>query len=316
MSKTPKKILGIFVFILFLALSASAVTVSAPAQLPSNVNWSFSAALDSADSFDKATVILDSKELLSAYPNGQVVKDPFNGQFALTAFVVDSEPSGAGGLTLYVSIIGLEPGAHEIKVDTIQGGAVKSSEVSSVNFFVPLSEHQFQVTVESLTQVTDSLKEKTSSFESVSSQFDGFNSRFDELSGKISGLESSLGASGENFSSLEQKVNALQSQSDEKFSSQEGELSKLNAKVFPPEPAGFSLPGLGNLSTGLASFGRSRWLPIFLVLIVAGIAAVFLLRRRSGKGFGSGKGNYEVDDKLFQEGIPAQEDNGKGKWSA
>lgn len=312
------KFLSLFFVLSLVLVPAWATSVKAPDFLPSSVNWSFSVELDSTDSFDKAIVFFDQKELVSVFPNGQTVKDPFNGQFALTAFTVDSDPSSTQGLVLYVSVIGIEPGQHEIKVDTMQSGSVKSTERKSIEFFAPLREDfasRFDMSIDSIIGVTDRLKERAEALENSMAQA---QSKFGEV-------QSFKDEQVQALASMQEKLDGFVEESNAKLAEQADGISSLKAIVDPPKveepfPAenaaeakpGFSLPqiGLPTLPTGLASLSRFPWIHIFLALVVVGVL-VFLFARKKSSG-GSNGGSVEIDDRLFND-AEAERD---GRWSS
>ncbi|MBI4044747.1 MAG: hypothetical protein HY392_03500 [Candidatus Diapherotrites archaeon] len=306
----------------FLLMSgAFGTSLALPSSLPANVNWSFSVTLDNSDSFDKTVLFLDGKETLSAYPNGQTVRDAFNGQFAVTSFVVDENPSGNDGLKLFVSFIGLEPGTHFIKAETHFGGAIKDTQSGEINFFVPLDESRLNASISSIVSVTDSLKERATALENNYTSLSG------QISEQSTKVEEAVSVSNENagfISELRQKLEAFMSETQGKFSTQSAELASLGKFLVQPEPveqekvqqnnpgvfSGLFASNKGTLPTGFATFSGNTWLSIFLMLVAVMLSGVIVFlrgRKNDGGGFGGTEQLYE--DKTE----PAQPD--PGKWA-
>lgn len=295
-----KKMKMFFFAVFFFALfgSALAQSLNVPSSLPSNVNWSFSVDLAPTDSFDSAVVSLDSKKLLTVFPNGQITKDAFNGQFVLSAFLVDSDTATTSGLVLYVSVIGLEPGQHDLKAEVFKNGEITTAKNSLIDFFVPLKESfkpQFDSSILSIVSVTDSLKEKNKALEEKLLSIEGLiketNTYLDEVDAKV---KSEL----ENMKAVleEKKEDEAANQvpvSEDESALQQGSPSEQSVPLGgQPAQAGFSpLTGLANLAKGVS------WLHVFLVLAIAAVVAVFVFRSRK-KG---DKWSGEIDDKLYQE---------------
>lgn len=295
----------------FLALFSVALgtTMAIPSSLPANVNWSFSVSLDASDSFDKTVLFLDGKEILSAYPNGQAVRDAFNGQFAVASFVIDENPSGTDGLKLFVSFIGLEPGTHFVKAETYFSGAVKDTQSGEISFFVPLDESRLNAAVSSLTTVTDLLKERATTLEN---NYTSLSGQVSEQSAKV---EEAVSVSNENagiISELRQNIETFMTETRGKFSAQSAELASLSKFLTPPEPteeqaAAQGAPGVfGGLFTppsggstlpfGFATLSGNTWLSIFLVLVavmLSGVIVFLRARKSNGGGFGGTEQLYE-----------------------
>ncbi len=311
-----KKTILVLFALVFTCLFASAVSISAPSSLPAYVNWSFSVQLDSSDSFDKAIVSFGSKEILSVFSNGQIVKDPYNGQFALTAFTIDSDPSSSSGLTLYVSLIGFEPSSRDIKVDTFDDSNLKGSETYSVNFFVPIDESRFNPAIDSLTNTSNSLKERITSVEGSVNEFSSKASSVEELKNSVSQAQSNfqefMDETTSKFSTQATELLTLKRAAGigvmEEPSNEQVESEPIETSLQEPEvvsSSGFSIP---TALAGLSS--RFSWMHVFLVLVVAAAAVGFFVMRKKQ---GNNGGTVEINDRLYQES--QMEADEKGKWS-
>lgn len=317
-----KKIYPSILLFFTLFTSVYGTTMVAPSSLPANVNWGFSIALDSSDSFEKTTLYLDGKETLSAYPNGQVVKDAFNGQFAVASFILDENPQANDGLKLYVSFIGLEPGTHFIKAETHFGGTIKDTQSGEISFFVPLDESRLNATVSSLTEVTDTLKERSSALEN------NYNSLLGQVSEQSAKVDEATFVSNENagfISELREKLETFMTETNGKFSSQSAELASLSKFLTPPTAQDNETPTQNNLfsglftpsgqksalPTGFASLSGNTWLSVFLVLaavVLSGVIVFLRARKNDAGGFGDGAQLYEDKNE------PIEPD--PGKWAS
>ena len=99
--------------LLILILSVvSATEISAPKELPANLNWSFSVELNPSNNFTETKIYFDDLLIVTAYND----KNPIiQEDFVLKAFVFDKNPEDNSGLTVFVSYFGIDEGIHLIK---------------------------------------------------------------------------------------------------------------------------------------------------------------------------------------------------------
>jgi len=129
----------LFLLLIMLFGSAGAVTINAPEEIPSNINWSFSVELDPSNSFTKTEIYFDDLLIVNAYNDKQPVIEK---DFVLKAFVFDKVPEDNTGLTVYVSYFGIEEGSHKIKTKTFNQGNLteeKELQIESIDTITAIS---------------------------------------------------------------------------------------------------------------------------------------------------------------------------------
>ncbi|GEM_PF-1566428 len=290
-----KKFLFACLFFALLSASASAATINAPAELPGNLNWSFSVDLDSSEAFSETRVLFDEKNLLSAYSNGIVSIDAYNGQFVLKAFVIDTDPNSNAGLKLFVSMIGLEKGDHKIAANVLAGSESKAFVEKPIVAFAPLSEN-YSSTVKS-------------SLDNISLQVESVKASIEEVKNSQKSVGDSSNAA---LKDSEEKIRVLQALVEELQKQQEKQQAQLEQIETSKQKSGIQIPFLsqsatqaqGNSGNGIApptSFFSLSNAPLFglvvLVIIVAVLAFFFLRNRREEISLDDLKQNIENNGK-------------------
>ncbi len=207
------KLLHLILFALLLSSIVSANEINAPKEVSTQANWNFSIKLDQTDSFEETKVFLDGKHIVSAYSNAVVQLNPFNGSFVEKAFLVDQDPSSNGGLTLYVSYLGLAEGRHKLKSVSLKDEKELNFVEKEIIAFKPINS-----TFENETQnKLDNLSE------SVNKTKDELGTRVDSTSKKISGVESLL-------KDVELKTSEIEKEA-KKVSSIQNQLNYLTSEL-------------------------------------------------------------------------------------
>lgn len=328
-----KQLLTIFLAF-FLSLNTFAAEIIAPESIPSNANWSFSAILDSSDSFDYTEIMLDDKKIAAVYSNGQVLKDPINGNFILNAFVFDEQPASSAGMIAHISYAGLPAGTYELRTVTFQSGNIKfESENVFVNSFTPIGQESQSTLEEKFGQIEadrekvlahlNSIEEEINELEaqislkdepinSLKSQLESLNNSLNEMKNSFSDLETGLAGNSE---SIEKKTGELFQK-----------LSLVEEKVFPKQTGG-KLPlvgGLAGFAKNSGTFMQKNWLGIFLLLIAGTITFVkFSKNRLPSKKAGlyeefepEEKSLSDTDKLLNSAKDEEEEEKFQGKWAS
>ena len=326
------KTAGIIFFLLVFSTVAIAATINAPQKMPANANWTFSASLDSSDSFDTTDILIDDRKVATVYSNGQVLKDPLNGKFVLDAFVFDDQPNSATGMVLYISYAGLSSGTYSIRAATNQGGSVKGeAEKAIVNVFAGdeiLSEVDSKLAAaatdkQSLMAQINTLERDLSDLKNTVSQKDG----------QINSLQSSLDATNSNLSEQDTKISDLETKLSSEVSGVSKNLDELAQKFLPVQEKVFPKEepnALIGFATATGGFAQKNWLGLFLILIAA-IITVTMISRGSLKGFngirnfGKKTNVYDdfdnshessiLDNLKIEDDKEDDKDPQKGKWA-
>ena len=211
----------------------SAMTITAPSQVPVSVTWSFTIDLDSSDAFTETKIYLDGKQVLTAYNNGFVVIDPYNGNDVVSASLTDTLPEVASGLKLSVSYSGLPTGTHSLKVSAFKSGNPTSESTVDVQFFEPIdktrmeeaekkaadaqaqaaaAQQQLNETSQKLTETQSSLDTTKSELEATKSKLEETGSKLDEATGKVSTLEETSTSLSENVEGVSKELEEKQEQ--------------------------------------------------------------------------------------------------------
>lgn len=272
-----KKICLALLVVLFAGF-ASATELDAPSGIPGNVNWSFSVALNPTDGFDDVSVYVYGAKVVTAYPNGQVIVDPFNGQFVSKAFTFDKNPDNVSGLVLYVSYLSLPIGQHTVRAVTSDGGATVDDISASFEVYGALSEsygQELSRQVEALESVNSSLKSNIDTLNSSVSSISSDVKRVDELISKglakeeeLNELKAAVEGLGANVETIDSSVKSLQEDTksiEEVIDSQKKALEETNEKA--------------DIITGMVSVGSTG---ITFGLVVIAVFAVVLFIRKSG----------------------------------
>jgi len=270
------------VFLFFLS-TVSAASIEAPDIIPSNINWSFSVLLDPTDQFDSADIILDAQKIATIYSNSQIVVDPFKGNFVISSFTIDTNPSSTAGLEANFSYAGLKEGSHEIIIETRKDGSVSSSEQHTIKVINAFSDDEAQQLKNQLSGIQEDIDKAVSDL-AASSKFwdekiDSREQEFENLKSRINNLKSEL-------SSLESEVSSLGETSIDKealnaelYQVRE-QLDEVSAALYrgkePMFDARYSPTALATYSSAPAMFGAG------FVLVLA--FALFYLERRNEKG--------------------------------
>jgi hypothetical protein len=118
--------------LILLASFASALEINAPSEVSDASLLYFNVALDAADDFDEAEVSLDGDLMVTVYANQLVVP---NSNSVLDAYVVDTNPSQATGLKLYVIVYGLEKGSYTLEAESFEGNDTVETDSQTVVVF-------------------------------------------------------------------------------------------------------------------------------------------------------------------------------------
>ena len=299
-----KRLFPILAFLLILSY-ASGLSISAPAEIPANTNWSFSVGLDAQGSYTKTSVYINDAEVATVFPAGVISDARYVGSAAVF--------TGSSGTTLYVSALGLSEGSFTIKAKAFNGDAVNSEQSATVNVFKPFGEAAKQ-------ELKNEIRSEVSEFENTLGNVQGYQeamktdiknlqdsvTSLQELSSKIDALSEKVDGVGSSVSSLEGKVNAVEEDVSPLVT---GYKEKLAAEKNGP------LTGFASLASNIPV------VPILLaIVVIAVIAGAFMVvsKRGSSLYFGKDKRINELDAFTIK-GSREEEEMAKelsdGKWA-
>ncbi|MEM4257492.1 MAG: hypothetical protein QXD98_03970 [Candidatus Diapherotrites archaeon] len=169
--------------VLLLPLTYS-LTINTPSIVPSNTPFSFSAYLDSVDTWEKSLVFVDKNMVISIYPNGAVVLDPKNGHTIIKAMTVDLDPNSSAGLMLYAVHSGLSQGEHTISI--ISDSKSNSASVFSI---IPLDQNFGNEVYSVLEAQTFKLNDLETNLEDINLQLTNLSKKISVINQKMEYLE-------------------------------------------------------------------------------------------------------------------------------
>ncbi len=317
----------ILLFALILAQGASAFEVSAPSEIMPGSNWSVWVKLDATNAFTETILILDGEETVSVKPSGDILT---KSKKVSSAFVTDEDPESLGGLTLYVSFIGLTGGSHTLRVESFHQGNLTQTEtrgITATQFSQKSFEEQITSRVNGLEEQKNSLDSKVSGIEEkvkeVSLLLDESSSKAGENSDEIAAAKQLLDELKGDLRGVKESLDLFAEETEIQNLTQD--LVKLNQRVnaLSPALALTETPSHNALPpSGLVSLpAGSRQ----LIALIIGIALIVLGAYRFSGGFNGFSGFRDLGlsgrgKQLFKarEGFSAEKAAkpvGKGKWS-
>ena len=276
-----KKFLLFLLFLVILFFSnAFSLTINAPGEIPSQINWTFSIELDSAEQFDETRVFIDNSRVLTAYSNGKTQLDAFNGTFVLDAFVFDKDPSSNSGLVLYVSYFGLSSGEHKIEAFSFKAGEQKADDSITFKAFNAAQKE----TVEELEGDKKNLRNEVLF---NSSEVNKIKETLNQLTASLNSLNESTENESKARIEVEKQIESLKTRinnvnlENEKLELKNNELSKENEEL-KNQNIFSGLASLIGLSTGENNEAGTTNLitPLIFIFAVIVIAAVALNREK------------------------------------
>jgi len=129
----------VLLFLVLILAGVSAATVNAPAEIPANINWSFSVELDPTNTFTKTEIYFNDLLIVTAFNDKQPVVQE---DFVLKAFSFDKVPEDNTGLTVFVSYFGIQEGEHKIKTKTFNKESLieeKEFELKAIDTIIAIN---------------------------------------------------------------------------------------------------------------------------------------------------------------------------------
>src|SRR3989344_8294066 len=153
-----KSLFPILAFLLILSY-ASALSLSAPAEIPTSTNWSFSVGLDSQGSYTKTSIYINDAEVATVFPAGTIS----DARYVSSAAIF----TGGSGQVLYVSALGLAEGSYAVKAKAFNGDSVSSEQSATITIFKPFGEAAKQ-------ELKNEIKNEVSEFENTLGNVQGY----------------------------------------------------------------------------------------------------------------------------------------------
>ena len=294
--------LFVFLAVLMMATAANAVTISAPSEIPVNINWSFSIELDATDSFDYSHIMFDGRTIATAYSNGKVIGDAYNDRFVINAFTVDTDAGSTTGLVLYISHMGLEEGTHTITARSYNNDAMIDESVSEVIAFVTLTEDAFSETgdeIEHLQGLVDSLKDMLNEYDESLADKEKRVETLEKIADDLKNSIMSVKAMLEGENGLEQEVADL----EDSLENVQAALARQSGRLDDVEGKG------EGFFAAFAGFGSNYGLGLLLIVIVVVIVAAFLYLRNHS--FSAPRWEFGGKDSGKEAGLETFESGGK-----
>jgi len=262
-------------------VNASAANITAPAEIPAFANWSFSIELNSTDSFTKTEIYLDeaSIPIVTAFNNSSTVYNPAGS--VLKAFVLDNDPNSNAGLTLYVSVIGLNEGAHNLKTQTYNASNLIEEKSLALNSIEVLSKEfkgEVENKISSINSELDSKSQalnelKTTTESSLQQKTQEINSLNNSITGIASGIEATK-------NELQQKINTETSSLQENISSLESKNKQQDTAIAGKED---KIEVQNNPLVGMIVMGkRYAWIAGVLIVIIIALFAFIKFSEKKG----------------------------------
>ncbi|MEW6295981.1 MAG: hypothetical protein AB1467_06905 [Candidatus Diapherotrites archaeon] len=286
-----------FALALILA-NAGAANIIAPTEVPSFTNWSFSVELNSTDSFTKTEIYLDEAgiPIVTAFNNSSTIYNPAGS--VLKAFALDNDPNSNAGLTLYVSVIGLNEGAHNLKILTYNGSNLNEEKSLALNSIQVLSK-EFQGEMENkISSINSELDSKSKAIDELKTTTE---SSLQQKTQEINSLNNSVT---EVASSVESTKTELQQKISTETASLEEDISKIESKNKQQDTA---IAGKedkvelqGNPLVGMIVMGkRYAWIAGVLVVIIIALFAFIKFSEKRGL-----KDELKIYDESFKPPKP------------
>ncbi|MBN1941498.1 MAG: hypothetical protein JW772_04940 [Candidatus Diapherotrites archaeon] len=277
-----KRIFFAFLIVLLLAGTASALNISAPEQVPSNVNWSFWVEFTNTD-FSEARVMLNGGQIAVLHAYGSQVNVAENSIDHVNAISVT-----ASGNRAFFSMAGTGIGEHSLSIDAYRNSEIIDSGVANVSVFDSLGadykgeiEERLESLKASIIRLTSESNDAKTLLEelknSSSSTQQSLEQKASDLGSRIDQLNSGLDNLISQFSNLETDVLDLQ---EEEFKEEQQELFDEQAGLFGKEKMQEPQKGIFDL-TGFLYLGNTAL--IYGLAIIVVIVVIFGAVKFSGK---------------------------------
>ncbi|VVB99538.1 Uncharacterised protein [uncultured archaeon] len=276
--------------LLIIACPAYSISVEAPAAVPENVSWGFKVVLDPTESWSRATVKVDNASLLDVYSNGTITTDPYNGQFAIKAFLADENTNSTGGLVLYVSHMGLGKGEHSISVSSESG-----SDSKTVISFTSLDESFGLKAEEKFSEVDSRLSGNDADRNTMWRKIADDSNKVSFLIGKSRYFDSKV-------SSLSEQLSGAQSIASKIYELQQAQVSGMANKKNDAPAAAFV-----SLASGAAT-PMMYLIGVVLVIVIFLFSAQFIRQKM---------GESSIYAQKDEHGLPlssGQDSSGQGRF--
>ena len=290
--------------------TAHAAAINASSEIAANVAWSFSVDLDPSNQFERTSILVDDTPLLDVYFNGNIIKDPFNGEFVLNAFTIDRDIDNPGGLVVHVNHPGLVKGTHTIKAQVYQNGSIVSQE-----------EHTLAITdtFEKITEIVTASNTLAEKIDELSAKLDELKTSTDEgvlqNTARIGETLAELNTVNENVqqvSSNLQQQQSVASTQGENLDSVSASLLELKNQVREEEVKDTVSNTLGGTAlAGLSSLALDSAAGVMAELIAIAILLVFIRKRHKGHEMDLIDGIDDLDAKELKE----VQDEQKARWA-
>ena len=289
----------IFILLVFLAISVSAIEIQAPERIPSYAPFTFRAVLPATDTFTQASILFDNVNVATIYPSGACAIDPKWEPFLIHCKTFDANPQNNEGLTTVVTHTGFAKGTHEITVSS-QG---------------PQSEHQ-TVSVLVFDALDASVKEE------ITAQIGTIQTTVDTL-------QTDATTAKENAYATQQKLDETTAETTQKIEEIQAKLSldeqaKAAAEAEAKANPGFQIPFLSSTpGTGFASGSNAPLIGVGILVALA-LLVFYFTRVRKKEGFGAptkAAPFFEGSMDALFKGLPgsntdAKDEPQKKKWSS
>lgn len=276
------KKLPLLVFLIAIAMSVQALTLSAPEKLVANTNWDAVIDLDSADSFTRTEVFLNSNLIITVFNNGQTSVDPKNGKFLIRTSVYDEEPSNASGLRAYISFIGLNEGTHTISVKSFNADTIVQERTQQITVFNPLnSSYQAEIEGKLDTKATDlqnQIAANSQKLADIETKLTALLAKIDEVNNSLSAQISAADRT-KQVEELQAQAKQLSSLIEELKKQNTEQSALLEQKLDKPKPVEFNINGAGFFALG----GGYKLFIVFFIGLIFVVLGYFRLRNSSGK---------------------------------
>ena len=297
-----KRLLSITLMIciaLCIAVSANALTINVPEEVPANSDFGFSITLPATDAFTYTEIYFDNSLILTAFANGTVTA---NGKFVLNAFTFDENPSSNEGLTLYVSYFSIPPGQHEIRAISYNNSIQSSQENKSFNS-VKISAQELEDRIQNIsTQLNASIESvKSETISTAEAKVNELKASVDELKNNLSGYETK--------EELQAKLDEISGELT-KLKSQISETKK-QALLEEQQKPSFSLNPSGFVNFGIAN---RAWIILFIGIVFVAIALIST-KRKGGTLLSFSKG-YTFENKRMKKSWPPKLSAGEAMGEA